>query len=46
MSSTVQGAGSGELRVAASISIFVIVGEGFPGGEVDKMLSTAREAIH
>ena len=39
-------AGSGEVRVAASVSIFVIVGEGFTGGGVDEMLSAAREAIH
>ena len=32
--------------LAASVSIFAIVGEGFAGGRVDEMLSAARKAIH
>ncbi len=34
------------LVLAASVSIFAIVGEGFAGGRVDEMLSAARKAIH
>jgi hypothetical protein len=30
----------------ASVSIFVLVREGFTGGRVDEMPSAAREAIH
>jgi len=30
------------LVLAASVSVFVIVGEGFIGGGVDEMLSAAR----
>ena len=31
---------------AASVSIFVLVREGFTGGRVDEMPSAASEAIH